>query len=74
MFVQPACFPAALVLFVICAHSIKANDLPSGEHTASVGSWGFDLTGADLAKGLAIFSAIALSFRAIAVRPEFSLT
>jgi putative endopeptidase len=51
MIVQPACFAAALALFVICAHSIKANDLPSGGHTASVGSWGFDLTGADLAKG-----------------------
>jgi hypothetical protein len=42
MFVQRACFAAALALFVICAHSIKANDLPSGGHTASVGSWGFE--------------------------------
>jgi predicted metalloendopeptidase len=50
MFVQPACFAAALTLFVICAHSIKLNGLPSGVHAVSVGSWGFDLTGANLAK------------------------
>jgi putative endopeptidase len=50
MFRLLACRTAALTLFIICAQSIKANDLPSGEHSATAGNWGFDLTGADFPK------------------------
>ena len=47
MFVQPACFAAALTFFVICAQGVKANDLPSGGHLVSAGNWGFGIIWAE---------------------------